>query len=57
VALNLRQIHALTVVAVVRGGSAVDATAELELKEGDHLLVAGRMDRLDALARSWDLQR
>ena len=56
-ALNLRRTHALTVVAVVRGELALDAVADLTLQAGDHLLVAGRTDRLDSLARVWDPQR
>jgi trk system potassium uptake protein TrkA len=52
--LELRQAHGLTVVAVTRGDRTLDATADFLFQEGDHLLVAGRSARLDALARAWD---
>lgn len=52
--LKLPQSHRLTVVAVTRGAEALEAEPGLRLAEGDHVLVAGRVERLDVLARTWD---
>lgn len=52
--LKLPQSHRLTVVAVTRGEQALEAEPGLRVEEGDHVLVAGRVERLDALARAWD---
>jgi trk system potassium uptake protein TrkA len=52
--LKLRQSHRLTVVAVTRGDGTLDAAPDLVFEEGDHLLVAGRTEMLEALARTWD---
>jgi trk system potassium uptake protein TrkA len=52
--LKLRQSQRLTVVAVTRGEKTLDAAPDLVFQEGDHVLVAGRTERLDALARAWD---
>jgi trk system potassium uptake protein TrkA len=54
--LELRRSHGLTVVAVTRGGTTLDATPGFLFEEGDHLLVAGRDAKLDALARAWDVR-
>jgi trk system potassium uptake protein TrkA len=52
--LQLRKSNRLTVVAVVRAGEALEPTPELVFRDGDHVLVAGRTERLEALARAWD---
>jgi trk system potassium uptake protein TrkA len=52
--LKLRQTHRLTVVAVTRGAEVLDAEPELRIEGDDHVLVAGRVERLEALARAWD---
>ncbi len=52
--LKLPQSHRLTVVAVTRGAEALEPEPGLRLAEGDHVLVAGRVERLDGLARAWD---
>jgi trk system potassium uptake protein TrkA len=52
--LGLRQSFRLTVVAVTREETTRDATPDLLFEEGDLLLVAGRTEKLDALARTWD---
>ncbi len=52
--LKLPQGHRLTVIAVTRGADTLEAEPGLRLAEGDHVLVAGRVERLEGLARSWD---
>jgi trk system potassium uptake protein TrkA len=57
VELQLRQRHRLTVVAVTRGQEVLEVDPELRLAEGDLVLVAGRVERLEAMARVWDVRR
>ena len=52
--LKLPQSHRLVVVAVARGSEAFEPEPGLRLAEGDLVLVSGRVDRLEALARAWD---
>jgi trk system potassium uptake protein TrkA len=49
--LKLRHSHALNVVAIVRGGGPLEPQPESVLQEGDTLLVAGRSERVAALAQ------
>lgn len=55
--LDLRRSHGLTVVAVTRGAEAADPTPEFAFQDGDLVLVAGRTERLEALARAWDVRK
>jgi trk system potassium uptake protein TrkA len=52
--LKLRQSHRLTVVSVTRGSEILEVEPDLRLLEGDLVLVSGRFERLEALARAWD---
>jgi trk system potassium uptake protein TrkA len=52
--LELRRSHGLSVVAVTRGDAVLDPSPDFLFVQGDHLLVAGRTEKLEALARAWD---
>lgn len=52
--LRLRQTHGLNVVAVQHGGAVREPIPEAPLSVGDVLLVAGRGERVAALARLWE---
>lgn len=52
--LKLPQSHRLVVVAVTRGEEVFEVEPGLRIAEGDLVLVSGRVDRLEGLARAWD---
>ncbi|REG14167.1 trk system potassium uptake protein TrkA, partial [Archangium gephyra] len=52
--LRLRQTHGLNVVAIQHRGVVNEPIPEAMLSVGDVLLVAGRGERVAALARLWD---
>ncbi|MGA9521811.1 MAG: TrkA family potassium uptake protein [Myxococcaceae bacterium] len=52
--LQLRQTHALNVVAIERGGKVRDPEPSFALEDGDMLLLAGRTHQIDSLARLWE---
>lgn len=52
--LRLRQSHGLNVLAIQRQCAVSEPTPEATLHAGDVLLVAGRTERVAALAQLWD---
>jgi trk system potassium uptake protein TrkA len=52
--LRLRQTHGLNVIAIQHGGIVNEPVPEAMLSAGDVLLVAGRGERVAALARLWE---
>jgi trk system potassium uptake protein TrkA len=52
--LKLRQTHGLNVIAIHRRGTVNEPIPEAMLHEGDLVLVAGRSERVAALAQLWD---
>lgn len=54
--LKLRQGHRVTVVSVTRAGEVLEGDPELRLAAGDVVLVAGRFERLEVLARTWEVR-
>lgn len=52
--MRLRQSHGLNVLAIQRQGAVKEPTPEATLHAGDVLLVAGRGERVAALAKLWD---
>ncbi len=52
--LQLRQTHALNVVAIQRGGKVRDPEPSFTLEQGDMLLLAGRTHQIESLARLWE---
>jgi trk system potassium uptake protein TrkA len=52
--LKLPRHHRLAVVAISRGGRWTDPTPESAIQQSDILLVAGRTDKIAALATEWD---
>ncbi|MBN1208863.1 MAG: TrkA family potassium uptake protein [Myxococcaceae bacterium] len=52
--LQLRRTHGLNVIAITHRGVITEPVPESMLSAGDVLLVAGRDERVEALARRWE---
>jgi trk system potassium uptake protein TrkA len=52
--LQLRRTHGLNVIAITHRGLITEPVPETMVSAGDVLLVAGRDERVEALARLWD---